>query len=321
MSPPRLLEFEHSLEDDDLRWSHELPRNNYENDSKARSVAMMMHNQAWYGDAFLFEVMCQMRKYRPRENNWFNSIFPFYTVSRFHQFLQSQKWFHHTCVLSIGYSDLFRFQSLNEKRMKWLLHQILNHMRDFGADRIKVLSIPPARQMMKNSEYLRLCQTNNRALQNVADAHPGVDFINLDSFFLKNSDESFNYFEDGKVCVEILDNLLMKKVDEKFSIFVDPDTAESLLSHVSNYQDSSNDLPYINRKLKGCDTLNNSPKGKDSSTQADLVIMNSLVCRQGYQIEKLNLSVFHLLLHERIVSTAVLLSFWNTFAFPTVFTS
>lgn len=265
------------MEDDDLRWSHELPRNNFETDSsnhsKARSVAMMMHNQAWYGDAFLFEAMCQVRKYRPRENNWFNSIFPFRTVSSFHQFIQSQKWFHHTCVLSIGYSDLFRFQSLDDKRVKWLLHQILNHMRDFGADRIKVLSIPPARQMMKNAEYLRLCQANNRALQTVTETHRGVDFINLDSFFLKNSDESFTYFENDEISIEILDNLLMKKVEDKFSIYIDPETAQCLLEHVTNYKDSSNDLPYISRRLKGCDPPSDSPKGKIRSNECNYVFI------------------------------------------------
>ncbi len=261
-SSPKRLDFANVQDENDLRWRLELPRSNYnKSDTNPADVAMMINNQAWYGDVFLFEVICQYRGYRPKENNWFNSVFPFYTLSGFSKYIFSQKWFHHTCILSIGYSDLFKFNSFSDKRMRWMLHQMLNHMRDNGAERVKVLSLPPARQMMKNAEYLRLCQTNNRVLLSITETHPGVDFVNLDSFFLKNSDESFTYFENERITVDILDNLLMKKEDDKFFIYVEPELSKCIIDFIIDFRYTSTELPYINRKLKGCDTRNDDYSG------------------------------------------------------------
>lgn len=218
----------------------------------------MINNQSWYGETFLFEVISQYKGIRPKENNWYNSVYVFYTIKRFSNFILSQKWFHHTCVLSVGYSEIFNFIPITDKRVKRVLHLMLNHMREHGAKLIKVLSLPPAHQMMKNKEYLHLCQTNNRILQAVTQTHPGVHFINLDSFFVKNSGDSFNYFKNDEICVEILDNLLMKKENnEKFSIYINPESARCLIEYVSNYNKISTDLPNSDWRTKNRKFKNN----------------------------------------------------------------
>lgn len=203
------------------------------------TVPMMCNGHAWFGDVFLFELMCQYRDYRPKHNNWFNSIYPYTTFDDFVKQMFSRKKFFRSCVIAIGYTDLFNAKPVTGLRSKRLLHSLFNYMRAHGADHVKMLSVPPARQMMKNEEYLRVCQTTNRFFECVTKTHSYVDYINLDSFFINNPNDSYVYFSGGEISVQILDNLLMRKEEEKFAIYVEPETAKRLIDYVSNYETES----------------------------------------------------------------------------------
>lgn len=216
------------------------------------TVPMMCNGHAWFGDVFLFELMCQYRGYRPKKDNWFNSIYPYTTFNDFAKQIFSRKKFFRSCVIAIGYTDLFNAKPVTGLRSKRLLHSLLNYMRAHGADRVKMLSVPPARQMMKNEEYLRVCQTTNRFFECVTKTHSYVDYVNLDSFFINNPNDSYIYFSGGEVSVQILDNLLMRKEEEKFAIYVEPETAKRLIDYVSNYETES-DMSIVNQQPESAD--------------------------------------------------------------------
>lgn len=204
------------------------------------SQAMMMNNHAWYGDAFLFELLCQYKGYHPKEDNWFTSVYPFVAFETFcHKMFKRQK-FYRSCILSIGYSDLFNAKALTGFPQKQSLHALLNYMNEHGATRIKVLSVPPARQMMKNVEYLKICQTTNKFLKAITKTHPFVDFINLDRFFMSNANDFFNYIDgNNEVQVQITDHLLMRKVNDHFEIFIEPEITGKIIDYLIEFTPST----------------------------------------------------------------------------------
>lgn len=210
------------------------------NTNNAVSQAMMMNNYAWYGDAFLYELLCQSKGYHPKDDNWFTSVYPFVAFEAFCQKMFNRHNFFRSCIVCIGYSDLFNAKSVTGFPMKQTLHALLNYMNEHGATHIKVLSIPPARQMMKNVEYLKICQTTNKFLKAITKTHNFVEFVNLDQFFINNPNDFFNYIDnDNEVQIQIRDHLLMRKINDHFEIFLDPDVARTVIEYVSEQSSSS----------------------------------------------------------------------------------